>query len=415
MPKLIVERGTNKGQIFAFDQEAIIGQGPGVPIQIDDKQMAPRHARIYQKKGRFFIEMLEGQTGVSVNGTIVTTRLPVLSGNKVRIGLTWFQFIEEGSGANSAVNILAILQYYEIIEGIDRGGLGNVCKVKELSLDRTVVLRIIPPNIVHDSEAEQKFQEVAQRMASLCHENISMFLDFGFVNKYIYYTMAWVEGVTLDEKIHTLGKIGHQQALKIALQIARGLSHAHTRRILHRDLNPKGIIVTNNENAVISDFGVAKFIMEITGSYPGLIEYYSPEQCENGELDPRSDIYSLGVVLYQMVIGSLPFESEDLDEIKKHHLSTVPKNVSELIPSISKEVSDIIMKCLAKDPEERFPNCEILIELIEKILDPMDEEKESRPSAVSSSQTTDFSQNPLFPWILTSIFSLLFGIALFLF
>ena len=130
MPKLIVERGTNKGQIFAFDQEAIIGQGPGVPIQIDDKQMAPRHARIYQKKGRFFIEMLEGQTGVSVNGTIVTTRLPVLSGNKVRIGLTWFQFIEEGSGANSAVNILAILQYYEIIEGIDRGGLGNVCKSK---------------------------------------------------------------------------------------------------------------------------------------------------------------------------------------------------------------------------------------------------------------------------------------------
>lgn len=411
MPKLIVERGTSKGQIFAFDQEAIIGQGPGVTLQIDDKQMAARHARIYQKKGRFFLEILEGEKGVSVNGTVVTTRMPILSGNKIRIGLTWFQFIDEGSGSNSAVNILAILQYYEIIEGIDRGGIGNVCKVKELSLDRVVILRIIPPTVVNDSEAEQKFQEVAKRMASLCHENICMFLDFGVVNKYIYYTMAWIEGATLDEKIKTMGKIGHQQSLRFASQLARGLAHAHNKKILHRDLNPKSIIITNDNNAVISDFGVAKFILEITGSYPGFMEYYSPEQCENRELDIRSDIYSLGVVLYQMLTGVLPFDSEDLDEIKKHHLNTKPRDVSEIVPSIPKEVSDIVIRCLEKNPEDRFAHCEELIEVIDKILDPIDQDKELRPSSSSSSSLIatpeSWLEHPLFPWICTTSFSLL--------
>jgi serine/threonine protein kinase len=421
MPKLIVERGVNKGQIFAFDQEAIIGQGPGVTLKCDDKKMAPRHARIYSNKGRYFIEMLEGTTGASVNGTLVTSKSSILSGSKIRIGLTWFQF-EEGNAATSAVNILAILQYYEIIEGIDRGGIGNVCKVTELSLNRTVVLRIIPPNIVQDTEAEKKFQEVAQRMASLCHENICMFLDFGIMNKCIYYTMAWIEGVSLDEKIQTMGKIGYIKALQIASQIAKALSHAHSRNILHRDLNPKGIIISRNNYAVITDFGVAKFIMEITGSYPGLIEYYSPEQCENKELTPQSDIYSLGMVLYKMLTGQLPFDDTmDPDEIKRLHLETSFPDISELVPSIPKEVSQLIKKCLAKNPADRFENCEQVVQTLESIVEPLiqpkDEEEENAasPPLEEKPQALPFFQTPLFPWICIGVSNFLFFLLLWLF
>ena len=252
---------------------------------------------------------------------------------------------------------------YEIIEMVGSGGMSEVYKAKCHVLNRFVAIKVLKPEFSSDVNFVTKFRIEAQSAAGLSHPNIVNVYDVGEDNGVYYIVMELVEGITLKEYIQKHGRIEPMEAIDFAIQIAQGVQAAHEHHTIHRDIKPQNIILANNGTLKVTDFGIAKAASSstTTTNAMGSVHYISPEQARGGFSDERSDIYSLGITLYEMLTGHVPFEGENNVAIALMHIQSEMVSPREYYPDIPTSLEKIIRKCTQKKPERRYLTANALI------------------------------------------------------
>ncbi|MDO4616329.1 MAG: Stk1 family PASTA domain-containing Ser/Thr kinase [Lachnospiraceae bacterium] len=259
---------------------------------------------------------------------------------------------------------------YEIISRIGSGGMADVYKAKDHKLSRMVAVKVLKAEFRADTTFVSKFQKEAQAAAGLAHPNVVNVYDVGEDRGLYYIVMELVEGITLKDYITKKGKLSVKEATSIAIQVSLGLEAAHNEGIVHRDVKPQNIIISTDGKVKLSDFGIAKAINSntITANVMGSVHYSAPEQVRGGFSDTKSDIYSLGITMYEMVTGRVPFDGDTTVAIAIKHLQEELIAPSRFTPDLPFSLEQIILKCTQKNPERRYPYIGDLIEDLKKSL-----------------------------------------------
>ncbi len=248
---------------------------------------------------------------------------------------------------------------YEILEKIGSGGTSIVYKARRLADERIVAIKIIRDELENIRELERRFRLEAEALNKMSHRNIRRILSVGQWNDSLYMVTEFIDGRTLKD-IVSEGPVSVKTAVDYALQIAAGIEHAHRKDIIHRDIKPQNIIVANDGTVKLVDFGIARMTSQTTRTMAakdvvGSVHYLSPEQARGGvELDGRSDIYSFGILLYEMFTGKVPFEGSEPVGIAMQHINQIPEQPQRVNPNIPKGINDIIVKCIKKNPAQRY-------------------------------------------------------------
>lgn len=256
---------------------------------------------------------------------------------------------------------------YELIERIGEGGMAVVYKAKDRLLNRFVAIKILKPEFTKDVKVIESFRRESQAAASLSHPNIVNVYDVGKEGNIYYIVMELIEGSVLSDIIKEEGALEPRRAVAIAKQIAAALSVAHKNQIIHRDVKPHNILITKDGVAKITDFGIAKAVtsstmtVNQTGTIMGSVHYFSPEQARGGYVDEKSDIYSLGIVLYEMLTGKVPFDAENPVAVAVMHMNAEMIPPSQINPAISPDVEAIVMKATAKYQVNRYKTADEMI------------------------------------------------------
>lgn len=258
---------------------------------------------------------------------------------------------------------------YEIIESVGSGGMSEVYKAKCHVLNRYVAIKVLKPEFSADVNFVTKFRIEAQSAAGLSHPNIVNVYDVGEDNGIYYIVMELVEGITLKEYIQRNGRLSAEQAIDFSIQIAQGLEVAHENHTIHRDIKPQNIIVSKNGSLKVTDFGIARAASSntMTSNAMGSVHYISPEQARGGFSDERSDIYSLGITMYEMLTGHVPFEGENNVAIALMHIQGEMVSPREYYPDIPTSLEKVIMKCTQKKPERRYLTANALIADLKRV------------------------------------------------
>ncbi|MFC2141937.1 protein kinase [Acidobacteriota bacterium] len=292
---------------------------------------------------------------------------------------------------------------YQIIEELGKGGMGKVYKVLDTETNEKIALKLIKPEIASDKNTVERFRNELTIARRIVQKNVCRMYDLNIENDSYYITMEYVEGQDLKKLIRQTGQLAIGTLINIAKQVCDGLVEAHRLGVVHRDLKPSNIMIDADGNARIMDFGIARSMegKGITGAgvMIGTPEYMSPEQVEGKEVDLRSDIYSLGVILYEMVTGKVPFEGDTPFTIGVKHKSEIPKDPKELNTQIPEDLSSVILRCLEKVNEKRYQSAgEVRSELanIEKGIPTTEREVTKVTPATSKEITVTFSPKKLF-------------------
>ena len=253
---------------------------------------------------------------------------------------------------------------YEILERIGTGGMAIVYKAKCHRLNRLVAIKILKSDLAQNEEFRRRFNAESQAVAQLSHPNIVSVYDVSRGGDMEYIVMELIDGITLKQYMEKRGQLNWRESLHFITQIMRGLSHAHSRGIIHRDIKPQNIMVLRDGSVKVADFGIACLAdsaQTLTQEALGSVHYISPEQARGDRPDARSDIYSSGVVLYEMLTGWLPFEGESAVSVAIQHLSSIPLAPREINPDIPEQLELICMKAMAPDLEHRYQSADAMI------------------------------------------------------
>ena len=261
---------------------------------------------------------------------------------------------------------------YELIEKIGEGGMAIVYKGKDRLLNRFVAIKILRPEFTKDEQFIQNFIKESQSAAGLTHPNIVGVYDVGQEGNIHYIVMELLEGKVLSDLIREKGKLDYKEAISIVIQVARALSLAHKNQIVHRDVKPHNIVITDNGTAKLADFGIAKAVSAATivgGNQKilGSVHYFSPEQARGSYVDERSDIYSLGIVLYEMLTGHVPFDGDNPVSIALMHINDPMPKLSDELSSIPPQLEKIVLKATEKYQSNRYKNVDQMIEDLESL------------------------------------------------
>ena len=258
---------------------------------------------------------------------------------------------------------------YEILELIGTGGMANVYKARCHRLNRLVAIKILKSDLADNADFRRRFHDESQAVAQLSHANIVSVYDVSTNPDREYIVMELIDGITLKQYMERRGRMDWRESLHFITQIMRGLSHAHSRGIIHRDIKPQNIMVLRDGSVKVADFGIACLAnagQTLTQEALGSVHYISPEQARGDRIDARSDIYSAGVVLYEMLTGRLPFEGDSAVSVAIQHLSSVPLAPRDIDPSIPEPLELICMKAMSSDPNKRYASADAMIEDLEK-------------------------------------------------
>lgn len=295
---------------------------------------------------------------------------------------------------------------YEILEQIGTGGMSDVYKAKCHKLNRYVAIKVLKKEFSEDKTFVSKFRAEAQSAAGLTHPNIVNVYDVGDENGIYYIVMELVEGITLKKYIEKRGRIPYKEAVSIAIQVAKGMQAAHTHHIVHRDIKPQNIIISRDGKVKVTDFGIAKAATSstINSSAMGSVHYISPEQARGGYSDERSDIYSFGITLFEMLTGTVPFDGDSTVSVAVQHIQDDIPKPSSVADGIPVSIDKIVLKCTQKKTERRYQDASELIADLKKSLvvpdedfvkmmpvygESQDEMKVSAAEKVSESKETD--------------------------
>ncbi|MCI8483025.1 MAG: Stk1 family PASTA domain-containing Ser/Thr kinase [Lachnospiraceae bacterium] len=262
---------------------------------------------------------------------------------------------------------------YEIVGKVGTGGMADVYKAKDHTLGRFVGIKVLKQEFSEDVNFVTKFRTEAQSAAGLEHPNIVNIYDVGSENSIHYIVMEYVEGITLKTYIEKKGQLSFKEAVSIAIQVGRGIEAAHNKHIIHRDIKPQNIIISTEGKVKVTDFGIARAASSntISSDVMGSVHYSSPEQARNGFVDGKSDIYSLGIVMYEMVTGRVPFDGESTVAVAIQHLQEEMVVPSAYAPDLPVSIEKIILKCTQKSPDRRYNNIgDLLMDLKKALISP---------------------------------------------
>lgn len=259
---------------------------------------------------------------------------------------------------------------YEILDKIGTGGMSDVYKAMDHILGREVAVKVLKQEFAEDVTFVTKFRSEAQSAAGLEHPNIVNIYDVGSENGMYYIVMEYVEGITLKTYIEKKGQLNFKEAISIAIQVGRGIEAAHNKGIIHRDIKPQNIIISTEGKVKVTDFGIARATSSNTihADVMGSVHYASPEQARNGYVDGKSDIYSLGIVMYEMVTGRVPFDGDTTVAVALQHLQEEMVAPSAYAPELPISLEKIILKCTMKSPDRRYAAIEDLLLDLKKAL-----------------------------------------------
>lgn len=265
---------------------------------------------------------------------------------------------------------------YEIVSKIGAGGMSDVYKAKDHILGRFVAIKVLRNEFSEDRSFVAKFRTEAQSAAGLEHPNIVNIYDVGSEEGLYYIVMEYVEGITLKTYIEKKGQLSFKESVSIAIQVARGIEAAHNKQITHRDIKPQNIIISTEGKVKVTDFGIARAASSntISSDVMGSVHYSSPEQARNGFVDGRSDIYSLGIVMYEMVTGRVPFDGDTTVAVAIQHLQEEMVPPSNYAPNLPISMEKIILKCTQKNPDRRYQTIEELLNDLRRALVNPDED-----------------------------------------
>lgn len=263
-----------------------------------------------------------------------------------------------------------IADRYEILGKVGAGGMSDVYKAKDLTLGRFVAIKVLKAEFSEDINFVTKFRSEAQAAAGLEHPNIVNIYDVGSENGLHYIVMEYVEGITLKTYIEKKGQLSFKEAVSIAIQVGRGIEAAHNKNIVHRDIKPQNIMISTEGKVKVTDFGIARAATSntISSDVMGSVHYSSPEQARNGFVDGKSDIYSLGIVMYEMVTGRVPFDGDTTVAVAIQHLQEEIVPPSVYAPNLPISMEKIILKCTQKNPDRRYASMTALLADLRKAL-----------------------------------------------
>ena len=268
---------------------------------------------------------------------------------------------------------MIIAERYEIVGKIGTGGMADVYKAMDHKLNRFVAVKVLKPEFREDTTFIKKFRSEAQAAAGLTHPNIVNVFDVGDDGGVYYIVMELIEGITLKEYISKKGKLSIKEATSIAIQVSMGLEAAHSHGIVHRDVKPQNIIISTDGKVKVTDFGIARAASSntISSNVMGSVHYSSPEQVRGGYSDEKSDIYSLGITLYEMVTGRVPFDGDTTVAIAIKHLQEEMVPPSVYTPDLPYSLEQIILKCTQKSVDRRYSRMEdVIADLKHSLIDP---------------------------------------------
>jgi len=280
------------------------------------------------------------------------------------------------------------ISHYKILEKLGEGGMGIVYKAEDLKLDRLVAIKLLPQHLIKDEDAKKRFIHEAKAASALNHPNIAVIHEIDETAEgQIFIVMALYEGETLRDKLDK-GPVEITEALEIAIQVVSGLARAHEKGIVHRDIKPSNILITKYGLAEIIDFGLAKLAGQTKltkeGSTLGTVAYMSPEQAKGGEVDGRSDIFSMGAMLYELLVGTMPFKGEHEAAVLYEIVNEEPEPVTALRSGIPTELERIVGKALAKKHDERYQHADEMLVDLKKLKKELE-----APAKVQPSKLTD--------------------------
>ncbi|MCR5304747.1 MAG: Stk1 family PASTA domain-containing Ser/Thr kinase [Lachnospiraceae bacterium] len=271
---------------------------------------------------------------------------------------------------------VSIADRYEILEKIGTGGMSDVYKAKDRKLGRNVAVKILKQEFAENVNFVSKFRAEAQAAAGLMHPNIVNVYDVGNENGVSFIVMELVEGITLKKYIEKKSRLSVKEAVSIAIQVSMGIESAHNAHIIHRDIKPQNIIISKDGKVKVTDFGIAKAATSntISSNVMGSVHYTSPEQARGGYSDERSDIYSLGITMYEMLTGKVPFNGDTTVAIAIKHIQEPMPSLSDNISNVPVSVERIVDKCCQKSPDRRYQNMgELIADLKQSLINPDDD------------------------------------------
>ena len=259
---------------------------------------------------------------------------------------------------------------YEVLSKLGAGGMADVYKGKDCMLNRYVAIKVLKKEYREDEEFVKKFRSEAQAAAGLMNPNIVNVYDVGEDRGLYYMVMELVEGITLKEYIQKKGRLSTNEAISISIQMCTGIEAAHRHHIIHRDIKPQNIIISKEGKVKVTDFGIARAVNShtISSNAMGSVHYVSPEQARGGFCDMKSDIYSAGITMYEMVTGRVPFDGDSTVAVAMKHLQEIITPPSEFAPDMAPALEKIILKCTQKSPDRRYPDISLLIQDLKRAL-----------------------------------------------
>lgn len=287
---------------------------------------------------------------------------------------------------------------YQVLEQIGRGAFARVYKALDTTLDRVVALKVLAPHVLGEDDFITRFKREAKTAANLRHPNIVIIHEVGEEEAIHYMVMEYLEGQPLSRLIEEQGTLPLPRVLDITRQMANALDYAHSYGFVHRDIKPANIIIGAKDHVTLTDFGIVKAHdgakLTRTDMLVGTPQYMSPEQCEGKEVDRRSDIYSLGIVLYEMLTGQVPFTSDSIPSILYMHTHHLPSSPRELKPALPRGVDSVLLRALAKQPEQRYSTAAELARSLEAALTEKEAEEAAPKPDVLPSPTEEVAEIP---------------------
>lgn len=353
MPHLIMDRDGHTRQ-YEVKGELTIGRSSENTIQIPTGKASRRHCRIFESSGRFFLEDLGSSNGTRRNGAPVTVKTALQNKDTIEIGGLVLTYLD----ADDDPLVGTRLGKYHILEPLGKGGMGSVYRARQIPINRDVALKVLNPALVSRKGFVESFQREARLAASLQHPNIIGIHDFGVENDWHYFSMEFVDGENLLDRMARQGPLTADEIVAFGTQVCEALDHAHEKRILHQDIKPHNIMV-NRESAIkVADLGLAN-VMHYSAEADeervsmGTPQYVAPEIIRRRAPDARTDLYSLSATLYHLVTGTIPFDATSLKDMLQKHLKDPVPDPRAVIPDIPAPLAELLMRGLSKDPARR--------------------------------------------------------------
>ncbi len=374
MAKIYVERGPLRGQEVHLEEGRVyvFGRDPKCVLSFPDQLTSRQHFTMRASKGRYYLRDLNSSNGTYVNGEPVRRTVELKLGDQIEAGETLLSLLSDDERRTEGGLIGQVIAGYEVLERVGRGGMGTVYRARQLSLDRIVAFKVLSPSLAWDEEFIERFMDEARASARLVHPNIVRALDVGKAEGIYYFVMEYMPGGSVEDQIEREGRIAPDRAVGILIDVARGLFYAEEQGVVHRDIKPENLMFDEEGTVKIVDLGIAGQVrgrrgFEQTEGVFGSPHYIAPEQAAGERIDHRADIYGLGASAYRMLSGRTLFTGASQAEIMAKHVNEEPEPLWKVAPWVPRRLCEIVMRMVAKDPDERYQSAREVIAALEEL------------------------------------------------